>query len=74
MELVALVGDQSLELSLIYRAETPDYASAGMLLEQLKVLLEGIASNPDKMPSALGMRTRAESRDRFWKAVEATTE
>jgi polyketide synthase PksN len=74
MELVGLVGDQSLELSLIYRAETPDHATAGVLLEQLKVLLEGLASNPDKMPSALGMRTRAESRERFWKTVEATTQ
>jgi polyketide synthase PksN len=73
-ELVTLVGEHTLELSLIYRAETPDYASAGMLLEQLKVLLEGIVSNPDRMPSALGMRTRAESRERFWKTVEATTQ
>ena len=74
VELVSLVGEHTLELSLIYRAETPDYASAGMLLEQLKVLLEGIVSNPDRMPSALGMRTRAESRERFWKTVEATTQ
>ena len=74
MELVALTGEDSLELSLIYRAATPDYASAGMLLEQFKVLLEGIVSNPDRMPSALGMRTKAESRERFWKTMEAALE
>jgi hypothetical protein len=73
MELVASIDKDSLELSLIYRAVTPDQAGAATLLEQLVVLLEGIVSNPDRMPSALGMRTRAESRDAFWKTMEATT-
>jgi polyketide synthase PksN len=74
VELATMAGQDSLELTLIYRAESPDYDKAGMLLEQFIVLLEGIVSNPDKMPSALGMRTRAESRERFWKTMEATTE
>lgn len=74
MELVALTDRDSLELSLIYRATAPDYTSAGMLLEQFKVLLEGIVSNPDRMPSALGMRTKAESRERFWKTMETALE
>jgi acyl transferase domain-containing protein/acyl carrier protein len=73
-ELVTLAAESSLELTLIYRARTPDYDKAGILLEQFIVLLEGVVSNPDKMPSALGMRTRAESRERFWKTMEATTE
>jgi polyketide synthase PksN len=70
MELAAAVDADSLELSLIYRAVEPDHAGAAMLLEQIKVLLEGIVSNPDRMPSALGMRTKAESRERFWKTME----
>jgi len=74
VELATMAAEDSLELTLIYRAESPDYDKAGMLLEQFIVLLEGIVSNPDKMPSALGMRTRAESRERFWKTMEATTE
>jgi polyketide synthase PksN len=74
MELVISADSDRLELSLLYIAATPDYERAGMLLEQLKVLLEGIASNPDKMPSALGMRTKVESREGFWKVMEATTE
>ncbi|MGO1070379.1 SDR family NAD(P)-dependent oxidoreductase [Lysobacter sp. CA199] len=73
MELAAAVDADSLELSLIYRAVEPDHAGAAMLLEQIKVLLEGIVSNPDRMPSALGMRTKAESRERFWKTMEAKT-
>jgi polyketide synthase PksN len=73
-ELVTLVAAGSLELTLIYRARAPDYNKANILLEQFVVLLEGIVSNPDKMPSALGMRTRTESRERFWKIMEATTE
>ena len=73
-ELVTAAGEHSLELTLLYRARTPNYAQAGVLLEQFVVLLEGIVSNPDKMPSALGMRTRAESRERFWKTMEATTD
>jgi len=74
MELVAAVDGDSLELSLIYRAAEPDYGNASLLLEQFKVLLEGLASNPDKMPSALGMRTKTESRDRFWKTMEAAVD
>ena len=74
MELVAMADGDALELSLIYRAEEPDYGHASVLLEQFKVLLEGIASNPDKMPSALGMRTKTESRDRFWKTMEAAVD
>ncbi len=74
MELVAAVDGDSLELSLIYRAAAPDYGNASLLLEQFKVLLEGLASNPDKMPSALGMRTKTESRERFWKTMEAAVE
>jgi polyketide synthase PksN len=73
-ELAIAVTEASLELTLIYRARTPDYARAGMLLEQFVVLLEGVVRNPDKVPSALGMRTRAESRERFWKTMEAITE
>lgn len=73
-ELVTSASEDSLELTLLYRARTPNYAQAGVLLEQFVVLLEGIVSNPDKMPSALGMRTRAESRERFWKTMEATTD
>lgn len=74
MELVAAASDNSLELSLLYRATTPDYDKAGTLLEQFTVLLEGIVSNPDKLPSALGMRTKTESRDRFWKTMEAAVD
>ncbi|WP_295926418.1 SDR family NAD(P)-dependent oxidoreductase [uncultured Xanthomonas sp.] len=71
MELAAAIDVDSLELSLMYRAVEPDHASAAMLLEQIAVLLEGIVSNPDRMPSALGMRTKSESRERFWKAMDA---
>lgn len=71
MELAAAIDVDSLELSLIYRAVEPDHASAAMLLEQITVLLEGIVSNPDRIPSALGMRTKSESRERFWKTMEA---
>lgn len=71
MELAAAIDVDSLELSLMYRAVEPDHASAAMLLEQIAVLLEGIVSNPDRMPSALGMRTKSESRERFWKTMEA---
>ncbi|WP_369932934.1 SDR family NAD(P)-dependent oxidoreductase [Xanthomonas tesorieronis] len=71
MEVAAAIDVDSLELSLMYRAVEPDHASAAMLLEQITVLLEGIVSNPDRMPSALGMRTKSESRERFWKTMEA---
>ena len=74
MELVAMTDGDTLELSLIYRAAAPDHGIASVFLQQLKILLEGIACNPEKTPSALGMRTKTESRDSFWRTMESVVE
>ncbi|MEQ1511202.1 MAG: SDR family NAD(P)-dependent oxidoreductase [Lysobacteraceae bacterium] len=74
MELVVSVYADGVELSLLYRSQSPQFEQTGMLLEQLVVLLEGLAANPDKNPSALSMRTKRESRDGFWKALENTNQ
>jgi polyketide synthase PksN len=74
MELVVSVYSDGVELSLLYRSPSPQFEQTGMLLEQLVVLLEGLATNPDKNPSALSMRTKRESRDGFWKALENTNQ
>ena len=41
-----------------------------LLLEQLVILLEGLAHNPDKNPAALSMRSKGEGRKAFWKTLE----
>ncbi|BAV98290.1 modular polyketide synthase [Lysobacter enzymogenes] len=74
IELRVDAGDDSLALNLHCPHRSADGYDAATMLERLIVLLEGIVSNPDKMPSALAMRTRGEGRERFWKAMEATTD
>ncbi len=70
LELVVSVYADGVELSLIYRSDAPHYEQAGILLEQLVALLEGLAAHPDRNPAALSMRTRRDAREGFWKALE----
>jgi polyketide synthase PksN len=44
------------------------------VLEHFKVLLEGLAKNPERNPAALAMRTKSEGRERFWKTPDAVGE
>ncbi|MFK3648790.1 SDR family NAD(P)-dependent oxidoreductase [Lysobacter enzymogenes] len=74
IELRADAHADSLTLSLRCPHRAADGYDAATMLERLIVLLEGVVSNPDKLPSALAMRTRGEGRERFWKAMEATTD
>ncbi len=70
LELVVSLYADGVELSLLYRSDAPHYEQAGILLEQLVALLEGLAAHPDRNPAALSMRTRRDAREGFWKALE----
>ena len=70
MELVVSMYEDGVELRLLYRSQSEDYNRASLLLEQLIVLLQGMAEHPDRNLGALSMRTRRDDRQGFWKAIE----
>ncbi|MFZ2752736.1 MAG: beta-ketoacyl synthase N-terminal-like domain-containing protein, partial [Lysobacteraceae bacterium] len=70
MELVVSVYEDGVELHLLFRSEVEDYSRASIVLEQLIVLLQGLAEHPERNPAALSMRTRRDGHEGFWKAVE----
>ena len=71
MELVVSMYEDGVELRLLYRSQSEDYNRASLLLEQLIVLLQGMAEHPDRNLGALSMRTRRDDRQGFWKAIES---
>ncbi|TXH73313.1 MAG: SDR family NAD(P)-dependent oxidoreductase, partial [Lysobacteraceae bacterium] len=71
MELVVSVYEDGVELRLLFRSETEDYSRGSVLLEQLIVLLQGLAEHPERNPAALSMRTRRDGHQGFWNAIES---
>ncbi|MFC5475609.1 SDR family NAD(P)-dependent oxidoreductase [Paraherbaspirillum soli] len=69
MKLTVSIHSDALELKLIYRSATAEDEKLGTLLDHFQVLLEGLATQPEKTPAALAMRTKRESRDTFWKTL-----
>ncbi len=64
------VEAHGLHLRLGYRADNLPAAPLEPLLEQLEILLEGLASHPDRNPAALTMRSKHEGRKAFWNTLE----
>lgn len=70
MELTVTIHSDAVELGVLYRSGGPARQKVQTLLEHFKVLLEGLATNPQRNPAALPMRTKTESRETFWKTLE----
>jgi polyketide synthase PksN len=70
MNLTVTIHLDAVELGVLYRSGGPARQRVEMLLEHFKVLLEGLAANPQRNPAALQMRTKTESRETFWKTLE----
>lgn len=70
LALLVSVEENAVHLRLDGRANEAHVAQLNVLLEQLEVLLEGLANNPDKNPAALSMRSKGEGRKAFWKTLE----
>jgi len=70
MQLTVRIHNDTLELKLDYRSSQPEEKKMRTLLEHFEVLLEGLAANSGKTPAALPMRTKRESRETFWKALD----
>jgi polyketide synthase PksN len=69
MELEVTIHRDAVALSLLYKATREERDTMETVLEHFKVLLEGLAKNPERNPVALAMRTKSESRARFWKTL-----
>ena len=70
MELTVTIHSDGVELGVLYRSGGPAREKVQTLLEHFKVLLEGLAMNPQRNPAALTMLTKTESRETFWKTLE----
>jgi polyketide synthase PksN len=74
MELHVTVHPDAVALDVVYKAARDERDTMQTVLEHFKVLLEGLAKNPERNPAALAMRTRSEGRDRFWKSLDGVEE
>jgi polyketide synthase PksN len=74
LELHVTIHPDSVALEVLYKAAHDARDAMQTVLEQFKVLLEGLAKNPERNPVALAMRTRAEGRDRLWKTLDGVEE
>ena len=70
MELHVAIRHDALVLGLVYKAARDERRVMQTLLEHLKVLLQGLAENPDRNPVALAMQTPSEARERMWKTLD----
>jgi polyketide synthase PksN len=74
LELHVTIHPDALALDILYKAPREEREAMQTVLEHFKVLLEGLAKNPERNPAALAMRTRSEGRDRFWKSLDGVEE
>nr|WP_227983132.1 SDR family NAD(P)-dependent oxidoreductase [Dickeya poaceiphila] len=70
LALFARIEENSVQLRLACRGIEAQAAQLTQLLEQFMMLLEGVASHPDKNPAALPMRSKGEGRKAFLKTLE----
>jgi len=74
MELHVTIHPDAVALNVLYKAAREERETMQTVLEHFKVLLEGLAKNPERNPVALAMRTKSEGRDRLWKSLDGVEE